>query len=293
MIELSGELDETHLDALEDRLCEYVRCQWTVVNDRPGTPFYLKGYFETEAEADSAWAALQADAGDYLPATVSRRQLDDADWQDAYKRYLKPWHCGHLHWVPEWMRADFKPPQGAVVLYFDAGMAFGTGAHETTRLMARRLMAFRDTHPDSARIIDAGCGSGILALSAYKLGFRDVFGFDRDTESIRISRENRASNGLPDDVVDFAACGLEAGLQGRQAELILANIISEVLVIHADVLLSALAPRGVLALSGILAKEANAVREVFAQKADALFPEGLSIDQEVDGDWSDLQLTRH
>ncbi|NBX34059.1 methyltransferase domain-containing protein [bacterium] len=192
------------------------------------------------------------------------------------------------------MRGQYAVPADAAVIWFDAGLAFGTGDHPTTRLCAIRMMDFLATHPAAAvSMTDAGCGSGILALSAARLGCGRVAGFDRDPESVRVSIANRVDNGLADEAAVFHHAGLEEGfkLTGR-ADVVLANIISDVLCIYADNLVDSVNPGGVLALSGILAKEQAAVRGHFEAKAKAAWGEATTVDGRVMGEWSDVALFR-
>ena len=160
--------------------------------------------------------------------------IEDADWQNAYKEFVKPWSDRQLHWIPLWERDNLTTPEGAATVYLDAGMAFGTGAHETTRLCARRLQDYRDAHADqldSLELIDAGCGSGVLALSASALGFQKILGFDFDPEAIVVCHSNSQEN--PHIAkLDFEVADLEKGLTGRQADLLLANIQTDVLIPH-------------------------------------------------------------
>jgi len=168
--------------------------------------------------------------------------------------------------------------------------------------MALRLLDFRTARGpqkfSSVRVTDAGCGSGILALSAALLGCRHVFAFDRDPEAVRVSRENLAANGLAPDAVTFVHAGLEEALRGRTADLLLANIQADVLAIHADDLAATVAPGGVLALSGILAAEVDDVRAgfepVLGRLWNLLAPPDLAAfgDSRVLGDWCDLVFFR-
>ena len=311
VFELRCDISAETAAALDDHFGENQSCQWTLVQLRPESPVELIGYFETPEAARADFSALREVVTASLPDEPAITEIEDRQWQDAYKQFLQPWSHRDLHWVPEWMRGEWAEPQGEHTLYFDAGMAFGTGAHETTRLMARRLLDDRDYTTTAAdardavdagdaggalakrRVIDAGCGSGILAISAHVLGYREIFGFDSDTEAVRVSRENLSLNGLPGDAIDFAHAGLEGGLDGHAADLLLANIISEVLEIYAANLVRATAPGGTLALSGILAKEVERVRSTFACTAEKLWqaaPE--TIDSRTDGDWADLCLVR-
>jgi ribosomal protein L11 methyltransferase len=214
------------------------------------------------------------------------RKLANQDWRDSYKAHFKAWKFGRLHWVPLWERETFHLPGGDAVIWLDPGLAFGTGNHETTRLCVERLVALADEKGVRGRVIDAGCGSGILALSASRLGFRNVVGFDNDPEAIRVSQENAALNDLS-DAVEFSTADLVSGLKGIQAEIVLANIQADVLMRFAKELASATAPGGALILSGILATENVAVREVFTAALPA-----WRVDGRVMGEWSDLILTR-
>jgi ribosomal protein L11 methyltransferase len=188
--------------------------------------------------------------------------------------------------VPVWERATFVLPPGDEVLWLDPGMAFGTGNHETTRLVVERLVAYAQQHGTKGRVLDAGCGSGILALSASKLGFANVGGFDNDAEAVRVSEENAALNAMEGRVA-FYVGDLVTGLAGRQAELVMANIQADVLMRFAGELCAAVAPGGGLVLSGILGRELDQVREKFA----ATVP-GWRVESRVMGEWADLTLTR-
>jgi ribosomal protein L11 methyltransferase len=301
MIELRADLPPALVEPLEEWLNEFDRCPWGIIQGVPNSPYQLFGYFDDPAAARAAWTHLRA-AFPVFPAQPRESTLDDRDWREAYKAHLRPWSAQDLHWVPVWLEHEYELPPGHVRLLFDAGLAFGTGDHPTTRLMALRLLDFRATRGpqkfSSARIMDAGCGSGILALSAALLGCRHVFAFDRDPEAVRVSRENLAANGLAHHAVTFVHAGLEDALCGRTADLLLANIQADVLAIHADDLAAAVAPGGVLALSGILATEVDDVRAgfepVLARLWNLLAPPDLAGfgDSRVLGDWCDLVFFR-
>lgn len=296
MIETRCEIDGGLAQPLEDFFCELVRSPWLIYHEKIGSPYLLMGYFDSEAEALDAWADLRK-AFKTLPERPAVGTLEDRDWKEAYKANLHPWNFGRLHWVPEWRRAEYAVPAGAAVVYFDAGLAFGTGDHPTTRLCGQRLVEFADARGSAvaeASVIDAGCGSGILAISAAKLGCGNVFGFDRDPEAIEVSIENRAKNALPESAVAFVREGIESGIaRAGAADIILANIISDVLCIYADNLLGAVKRGGTLALSGILASEQATVRRVFENKARALWgADNVRSDGRVMGEWSDVALFR-
>lgn len=292
MIELRCPIHEDFVQPMEDHFCELTRSSWMLFHEGPGRPHFVMGYFETKAEADTAWLGLRK-AFKKLPEHYESTTLEDKDWKEAYKEHLKPWNQGRLHWVPAWMRGKHPVPADAAVIWFDAGLAFGTGDHPTTRLCAIRLLDFLEKHAaEKTSVIDAGCGSGILALSAVQLGCGKVNGFDRDPESVRVSLANRADNGIAENKVSFYHAGLEEGFKlTGPADVVLANIISDVLCIYADDLIAAVNPGGVLALSGILAKEQATVQAHFEAKCATAWGT-VKADGRVMGEWSDVALFR-
>lgn len=274
---------------LEEGVLEH----WSLHENVLTHEYALKGYFEDPSELKDSYAALRHHCH-YLPLAINITALDDKTWQEAYKIYLKPWVCDRLHWVPEWHWKDYVFPEGAVAVCLEPGMAFGTGSHETTRLVAMRLLDIYHGlkgQVDSLSLTDAGCGSGILALTAYKLGFGKVMGFDIDPEAVRISREHLALNRCDADAVLFEVAGLPDGVMGRSTQILLANIQTEVLVPHAQAIVNAVKGDGFKAiiLSGILTKELAVVKAAYAPfvtQAGLLYD-----DTRAQGDWSDLYFS--
>jgi ribosomal protein L11 methyltransferase len=287
VFELKTEVPLDAAPALEDLLAEREEQRLMVLEDKPSGRAWLTGYFESSAEARTVWKDLvrTTDAG-WTKAEPVVRELPDEDWKNSYKAHFKAWKFDRLNWVPVWERETFVLPAGEEVLWLDPGMAFGTGNHETTRLCCERLAQFAAARGNTARVIDAGCGSGILALSAAKLGFSQIAGFDNDPEAIRVSEENAGLNGLAGRV-EFYVGDLVTGLAGRSAGLVLANIQADVLMRFERELLSVVAPGGLLVLSGILAQELETVRTGFAGLAA-----GWRVESRVLGEWADLALTR-
>lgn len=288
IFELKTEVPLDAAPALEEFLAERQEQRLMVLEDKPSGRAWLTGYFESQADATAAWRDLcGAMEAPWTKAEPVVRELPDEDWKNSYKAHFKAWKFGRLNWVPVWERETFVLPAGEEVLWLDPGMAFGTGNHETTRLCCERLALFAATHGSSARVIDAGCGSGILALSAAKLGFGSIAGFDNDPEAIRVSEENAALNGLAGRV-EFYVGDLVTGFAGgRSAELVLANIQADVLMRFVGELCAVVAPAGQLVLSGILSQELETVRSKFAAQAV-----GWRVESRVLGEWADLALTR-
>jgi ribosomal protein L11 methyltransferase len=285
--ELKAEVGVKFVPAIEDLLAEREEQLFMVVEDKPSNRAWLTGYFESRDQATKAWHNFGAVLDRvWLFADASISELADKNWKESYKEHFKAWQFGHLHWVPVWERETFRAPPGDEVLWLDPGMAFGTGNHETTRLVVERLVALHADKGAQGQVIDAGCGSGILALSAAKLGYPHIAAFDNDPLAVDVSRDNAVLNQL-DGRVDFYTGDLITGLAGRQTDVLLANIQADVLMKFARELLAALSPGGVLILSGILASELAQVRARF----EAMAP-GWAADSRTLGEWSDLVVVR-
>lgn len=211
--------------------------------------------------------------------------VEDKDWEREWMQHYHPIQCGERLWIcPSWLA---PPDPTAVNLLLDPGLAFGTGNHETTRLCVERLVARAESTSHRGRVVDAGCGSGILALSAVRLGWTDVSGFDNDPEAVRVSEENAALNDLA-GAVRFTVADLVSGLpDGTQADVVLANIQADVLLRFIPQLVNAIAPGGLLVLSGILARENDQVRAAYSAAAP-----GWRVEHRIMGEWSDVALFR-
>ena len=290
--EIRAEVPAAAADQTEAALLESGVAGWTLVEDAIAGRAWIVGVFQGEAEARARWGELVP----ALPAgplgEAAARRLPDTDWRNSYREHFKAWSFGTLHWVPAWERGKFRLPRGHSVLWLDPGMAFGTGNHETTRLCAERLVEFRKGLAGGSgeaarmRVLDAGCGSGILALSASLLGFGDVSGFDNDPEAVRVSIANADLNGMSGRVA-FATAGIAEGLGEGRADIVMANIQADVLLRHRKELSAAVAPRGLLAMSGILAAELSGLREGFAAAAP-----GWEFSSRVLGEWCDACFLR-
>ena len=285
--ELRVPLADASAVAVEEAVTELAEGTWMVLEDNATGASALVGYFPSREKGLKAWEIIEAAIrGLGVTAVPETRDLADTDWRESYKAHFKPWRCGRVHWVPAWERGAYEVPEGDVAIWLDPGMAFGTGNHETTRLCCERLVAFADARGTDVRVIDAGCGSGILALTAARLGFRDVQGFDNDPEAIAVSSENAESNGLAGSVV-FTVDDIESGLRGKTAGLVMANIQADVLIRFASLLVNAIERGGALILSGILATEIDAVKSAIEAGAP-----GWMQESRVLGEWCDFCITR-
>lgn len=288
LFEIKTEIAPSAVDQIDDLLLELGLENWSLLQDVIINRAWLVGIFPDADAARASWHELAP----LLPAeavatTPVERDLADQDWRDSYKAHFKAWRCGRLHWVPVWERATHPLAAGETAIWLDPGLAFGTGNHETTRLCVERLVARAESRGPRGRVIDAGCGSGILALSAVRLGWTDVSGFDNDPEAVCVSDENAALNDLA-GAVRFTTADLVTGLPpGTQADIVLANIQADVLMRFVSELVNAIAPGGLLVLSGILARENDQVRAVFSAATS-----GWAMEHTLMGEWSDIALTR-
>lgn len=289
LFEIKVEIPAANVHRADETLLEHGWENWSVLEDVIAKRAWIIGICPDQITARRQWSEMVSvlgAAGVDVPLHPEGHMLADADWRDSYKAHFHAWHFGRLHWAPAWERDTFRPPSGDAVLWLDPGLAFGTGNHETTRLCVERLVALTEEHGPKGRVIDAGCGSGILALSAALLGFEDVVAFDNDPEAIRVSEENAALNSLAGRVTFFVG-DLVSGLANREADIVLANIQADVLMHYAEQLTRAVAPGGTLVLSGILAGENSEVRAAF----EAVTPK-WTINARVMGEWSDIVLQR-
>lgn len=285
LFEFKVEVAVDAVPTLEELLAEREEQRLMVLEDNSSGQAWLTGYFDSQDLAVAIWSEFSKSLERaWTVGQPALRELPDADWKNSYRAHFKASSFGQLHWAPVWEREALRASSDQKVLWLDPGMAFGTGNHETTRLVAERLAGFAAERGTNGRVIDAGCGSGILALSAALLGFREVSGFDNDPEAIRVSEENAAMNGLAGRV-DFFVGDLSTGWRHAPADLVLANIQADVLMRYRRELIRAVGSRGQLVLSGILAQELDAVKDAFAAAAPGWRAESRTL-----GEWSDLAL---
>ncbi|MCA1247181.1 50S ribosomal protein L11 methyltransferase [Massilia sp. MS-15] len=217
----------------------------------------------TDTDADQFAIVQEAANAIQLPVVPSftTRAVEDADWVRLTQSQFEPIHIGTNIWVvPSWHEA---PDPNGLILELDPGLAFGTGSHPTTRL----CMEWLEAHPAPGKsVLDYGCGSGILAMVAKKLGANDVAGVDIDPQAIESARANAERNGCAIDFYvpdDFAAAPNARHAKG-QFDIVVANILSSPLKLMAPMLSGRVAPGGSLVLSGVLARQAEEVAAAYA-----------------------------
>lgn len=209
----------------------------------------LAALFPPETDRETVFRALSRSLG-VAPAQLRAREVADRAWEREWLRDFHAMRFGERLWVcPRHERVD-EP--GAVVVAMDPGLAFGTGTHPTTALCLEWL----DAHPPrDGAVVDFGCGSGVLALAALRLGARSASCFDIDPQALMATRDNASANGLSERV---RLCD-SVGAIPRGADLLLANILSGPLVELAPRFADMLRPAGALVLSGLMEQDVPGV----------------------------------
>ena len=184
--------------------------------------------------------------GKYGRLELEMKDVDEEDWSNAWKKYYHPVQVGeHLVVCPSWEAYDRQPDD--VVLTLNPGMAFGTGTHDTTRLCMELLEKYI-TPLDT--VLDVGCGSGILAITAALLGANKIIGCDIDEVAVKVAGENAALNGVQDRI-SFHQGDLTSQVEGS-FQIICANIVADVIIRLSEDAGSYLAKDGIFITSGII-----------------------------------------
>jgi len=271
------EVPRDHAEALSDALMEAGALSVSVEDADEGTadekPLFGEPGMEpkeaawdhsrvvalTDVDADQSAIVLEAAASIGLAAPkFTTRAVADEDWVRLTQSQFAPIHIGKNIWVvPSWHEA---PDPDALILELDPGLAFGTGSHPTTRL----CMEWLEAHPAPGKtVLDYGCGSGILAMVAKKLGAGAVTGVDIDPQAIESARDNATRNQV--DIAYYLPDAIATAVpQGATFDAVVANILSSPLKLMAPMLSGRVAAGGTLTLSGVLARQAEEVAAAYA-----------------------------
>jgi ribosomal protein L11 methyltransferase len=274
--EIVIEVAREHAEALSDALMEAGALSVSVEDADEGTEAERPLFGEPGMEpAEAAWehsrvvalAAAEANHGAIVADAARACELEippfalravaEQDWVRLTQSQFEPIHIGKTIWVvPSWH--DAPDPDG-LILELDPGLAFGTGSHPTTRLCMEWLE--QNVQP-AMSLLDYGCGSGILAMVASKLGAAPVCGIDIDPQAIEAARANSARNRCQVDYRLPEEFSTVAG--GARFDIVVANILSNPLKLMAPMLCARVAAGGSLALSGVLARQAKEVAAAYA-----------------------------
>ncbi|SHL90286.1 50S ribosomal protein L11 methyltransferase [Vreelandella subglaciescola] len=272
-------------DAEDDPVFEPERGTTPLWQDTVLTGLYddLEGVGEMLERIHATWA--EHFPGEPCPE-IEYELLADRDWEREWMDSFEPLQMGQRLWiVPSW---HTPPASDAVNLMLDPGLAFGTGTHPTTALCLAWLDALAvDGELAGTRVLDVGCGSGILAIAALKLGASHAVGTDIDPQALQASRDNAERNAVADaDLALYYPEQLAEQLPDQRYPIVTANILAGPLIELAATIAGHVAPGGRIALSGILANQADDVSAAYEVQ-------GLIIDEpEIREGWVRLTGTR-
>lgn len=217
----------------------------------------VTGLLEQGTDPKPILAVLKQLLGDHIPMVATT--LEDKNWIRAWMDQFKPLKFGQHLWIcPSWLSVDEKD---SVVVMLDPGLAFGTGTHPTTSLCLSYLDSLDLKDKD---VLDYGCGSGILAIAALKLGAKSATGVDIDEQALIASKENAKRNGVEDKLQ--LIMGTDKKLDLPQFPITVANILAGPLAELEPIIASLTQSGGKLALSGILTEQADSVIEAYSKE---------------------------
>ena len=194
-----------------------------------------------------------------INATLECDGMREEDWSESWKQYYKPIPLGRVTIVPAW--ESYESREGEVVVKMDPGMAFGTGTHETTRLVIELM---QDEIRPTDMVLDVGTGSGILAICASKLGAKSVCAYDIDPVAVKVARENARDNGCENITVGESDLLLGVDLARGKYDLCVANIVADIIIRMLPDIDKYVKPEAPIILSGIIAPRADEVKEAIA-----------------------------
>ena len=209
-----------------------------------------------------------------ISAEISAEGICEDDWAESWKQYYKPVPLGKVTIVPAW--EDYEAKSGEVIIKMDPGMAFGTGTHETTRLVIRLM---QDIIKGGERVLDVGTGSGILSICASKLGAKSCNAYDIDPVAVKVARENVLADGCDNVTVEVSDLLKNVDLSGGKYDFCVANIVADIIIRMLPDVPRYIKAGSPLILSGIIGDRADEVRA-------AVLSHGFSVEKEIsENDW--------
>ncbi|GLG90380.1 50S ribosomal protein L11 methyltransferase [Sellimonas catena] len=230
---------------------------------------YLSFYLEESEDKEAVLEKVRNELDemrefmDLGPCTIEESQTEDVDWVNNWKQYFHQFYVDDILIIPSW--EDVKPEdEGKMIIHIDPGTAFGTGMHETTQLCIRQIKKYVT---DTTRILDVGCGSGILGMLALKFGADYSVGTDLDPCAIDATHENMKENGVSKDRYEVMIGNIidDKEIQDRvgyeKYDIVAANILADVLVALTPVIVNQLKPGGIYITSGIIDDKEEVVKQ--------------------------------
>ena len=216
-----------------------------------------------------------------IEAEISADGMREEDWAESWKQYYKPIPLGRVTIVPAWEKYEAK--DGEILIRMDPGMAFGTGTHETTRLV---MLMMQDEDLAGKRFLDMGTGSGILSICASKLGARSCNAYDIDPVAVKVARENAKDDGCDNITVGVSDLLKGVDLAEGKYDFCVANIVADVIIRMLPDLDKYVKDEAPIILSGIISMRADEVRESIAKN-------GYTVIKEIkENDWLAIMVKR-
>lgn len=213
-------------------------------------------------------------AAEGIEAKLELIGVDEEEWSTAWKKYYHPIRVGErLVIVPAWEK--YEASETDVVVRMDPGMAFGTGTHETTRLVCGLIEKYL---VPGQRMLDVGTGSGILAICASKLGAGECFAYDIDPVAVRVARENCKDNGCDNITCDVSDLLSSVDVSGGLYDFAVANIVADIIIRMAPDIGAYMKKGAYLITSGIIERYADGVRKAMTANGFTLVTEAMESD---------------
>lgn len=216
-----------------------------------------------------------------ITAEITADGMNEEDWSESWKQYYKPVPLGRVTIVPAW--EEYTAREDETVIRMDPGMAFGTGTHETTRLV---ILMMQDEQLSGKRLLDVGTGSGILSICASKLGAKSCNAYDIDPVAVKVAAENARDGGCDNITVGVSdlLCGVD--LSEGKYDICVANIVSDIIIRMLPDISQYVKDEAPIILSGIIEPRADEVRECIAKC-------GYKIAKEMkENDWLGIMIKR-
>lgn len=209
-----------------------------------------------------------------IEGTIDLEGMNEDDWAESWKQYYKPVPLGKVTIVPAWEEYEASPNE--VIIRMDPGMAFGTGTHETTRLVIRLM---QDLILGGERVLDVGTGSGILSICASKLGAKSCNAYDIDPVAVKVARDNALADGCHNITVGVSDLLRGVDLSLGKYDFCVANIVADIIIRMLPDVTKYVKSGSPLILSGIIGERADEVRE-------AVLAQGFTVEKEItENDW--------
>ncbi len=234
-----------------------------------------KNLSEYTAHLEERFSALK------LSVTLCAEGMNEDDWSESWKQYYKPIPLGRVTIVPAW--ESYDAAEGEVVIKMDPGMAFGTGTHETTRLVMRIM---QDVIKGGERVLDVGTGSGILSICASKLGAKSCNAYDIDPVAVKVARENAIADGCDNITVGVSDLLRGVDRSGGKYDVCVANIVADIIIRMMPDISEYMQDGAPIILSGIIDMRADEVRRTVTDCGYTV------VREERENDWVALMIRK-